>query len=81
VSFASRSIEIAGACEAAERSAGKNEIALQLSDGSSVPPGRRVEAIVEKFSDMQEDLDRERKIMMRLWAKREEQIHANRSPS
>lgn len=34
----------------------------------------RVEAIVEKFSDMQADLDRERKSMTRLWAKREAQI-------
>jgi hypothetical protein len=33
-----------------------------------------VEAIVEKFSDMQADLDRERKTMTRLWAKREAQI-------
>ncbi len=35
---------------------------------------RRIEAVVERFSDMQADLDRERKTMMRLWAKREEQI-------
>src|SRR4051812_29371821 len=34
----------------------------------------RVEAIVEKFSDMRDDLDRERKTMTRLWAKREAQI-------
>jgi hypothetical protein len=34
----------------------------------------RVEAIVEKFTDMQADLDRERKSMTRLWAKREAQI-------
>lgn len=34
----------------------------------------RVEAIVEKFSDMQADLDREKKAMTRLWAKRESQI-------
>lgn len=34
----------------------------------------RVEAIVEKFADMQGDLDKERKTMMKLWAKREEQI-------
>ena len=34
----------------------------------------RVEAIVEKFSDMHADLDRERKTMTRLWAKREAQI-------
>ena len=35
----------------------------------------RIEAIVEKFTDMQEDLDKERKTLTRLWAKREEQIH------
>jgi hypothetical protein len=34
----------------------------------------RVEAMVEKFSDMREDLDRERRTMTRLWAKRESQI-------
>ncbi len=34
----------------------------------------RVEAIVEKFSDMQDDLARERKATIRLWAKREAQI-------
>jgi len=35
---------------------------------------QRVEAIVEAFSSMQEDLDKERKAIMRQWAKREEQI-------
>ena len=34
----------------------------------------RIEAVVERFSDMQADLDRERRATMRLWAKREEQI-------
>jgi hypothetical protein len=34
----------------------------------------RIEAIVERFSEMQADLDRERKATIRLWAKREEQI-------
>jgi hypothetical protein len=34
----------------------------------------RIEAIVEKFSDMQLDLDKERKATTRLWAKREAQI-------
>jgi hypothetical protein len=31
--------------------------------------------VVERFAEMQADLDRERKAMTRLWAKREEQIH------
>lgn len=35
---------------------------------------QRVEAIVEAFSSMKEDLDKERKAIMKQWAKREEQI-------
>ena len=35
---------------------------------------QRVEAIVEAFTTMQDDLDRERRVMMKQWAKREEQI-------
>jgi hypothetical protein len=31
--------------------------------------------LVERFTETQADLDRERKAMTRLWAKREEQIH------
>jgi hypothetical protein len=34
----------------------------------------RVEAIVEKFQDMQADLEKERKAMQKSWAKREQQI-------
>jgi hypothetical protein len=34
----------------------------------------RVEAIVEKFQDMQAGLERERKAMQKSWAKREQQI-------
>ncbi len=34
----------------------------------------RVEAIVEKFTDMQQDLDKEKKMMQRQWAKRQMQI-------
>lgn len=34
----------------------------------------RVEAIVEAFSTMQDDLDKERKAIMKQWAKRQEQI-------
>jgi hypothetical protein len=37
---------------------------------------QRVEAVVEKFNDMREDLDKERKFMVRQWAKRETQIVA-----
>lgn len=34
----------------------------------------RIEAIVEAFSSMQEDLDKEKKAIIKQWAKREEQI-------
>jgi hypothetical protein len=37
---------------------------------------QRVEAIVEKFSDMKDDLDKEKKFMTKQWAKRETQIGA-----
>jgi len=37
---------------------------------------QRVEAVVEKFNDMSDDLDKERKFMSRQWAKRETQIVA-----
>ncbi|MCS3695326.1 hypothetical protein ABIF07_000206 [Bradyrhizobium elkanii] len=37
---------------------------------------QRVEAVVEKFNDMRDDLDKERKFMGRQWAKRETQILA-----
>ena len=36
----------------------------------------RIDAIVEKFTDMRADLDRERKVMTKLWAMREEQLGA-----
>ena len=36
----------------------------------------RIEAIVERFTEMNEDLDRERKTMTKMWAKREQQIQA-----
>ncbi len=35
----------------------------------------RVEAVLEKFHDLQDDLDRERKFMQKQWSKREAQIH------
>jgi hypothetical protein len=34
----------------------------------------RIDAIVEKFTNMREDLDRERKMLTKLWARREEQL-------
>lgn len=35
---------------------------------------QRVETIVEKFADMQDDLNRERRVLTKQWSKREEQI-------
>ena len=65
-------IDVANTRKAQEGQETKMEMVYQYLTG----PGfkHRVEAIVEKFSDMQEDLDRERKTMTRLWAKREAQI-------
>ena len=37
---------------------------------------QRVEAVIEKFEDMREDLDRERRLMGKQWSKREAQILA-----
>jgi hypothetical protein len=65
-------IEIAGARQAQEGQATKMELVYQYLTGPKFR--HRVEAIVEKFTDMQADLDRERKTMTRLWAKREAQI-------
>lgn len=50
----------------------KTEMVYQYLTGPRFK--HRVEAIVEAFSTMQEDLDKERKAIMRQWAKREEQI-------
>lgn len=35
---------------------------------------QRIEAIVERFKDMREDIDKERKFMAKAWAKREAQV-------
>lgn len=66
-------IELATARQAGEGRQTKMEMVYQYLTGPRFR--QRVQAIVEKFSDMQEDLDKERKTMTRLWAKREEQIH------
>lgn len=50
----------------------KTEMVYQYLTGSRFR--HRVEAIVEAFSSMQSDLDKERKAIMKQWAKREEQI-------
>jgi hypothetical protein len=65
-------IEIAATRTAGEGQQTKMEMVYQYLTGPRFR--HRVQAIVEKFSDMQDDLDKERKTMTRLWAKREEQI-------
>ena len=65
-------IELSTARQASEGQQTKMELVYQYLTGPRFR--HRIEAIVEKFSDMQDDLDKERKNTMRLWAKREEQI-------
>ena len=65
-------IEIASTRQIQEGQETKMEQVYQYLTGPRFK--HRIEAIVEKFSDMQADLDRERKAMTRLWAKREMQI-------
>lgn len=65
-------VELAGARQAQEGQQTKTELVYQYLTGPRFR--HRIEAIVERFSDMQSDLDKERKTTMRLWAKREEQI-------
>lgn len=65
-------IELAATRTAGEGQQTKMEMVYQYLTGPRFR--HRVQAIVEKFTDMQEDLERERKTMTRLWAKREEQI-------
>lgn len=65
-------IELTMARQAGEGQQTKMELVYQYLTGPRFK--HRVEAIVEKFSDMHDDLEKERKQMTRLWAKREEQI-------
>jgi hypothetical protein len=65
-------VELATARQAGDGQKTKMELVYQYLTGPRFR--HRVEAIVEKFEDMQSDLDKERKTMTRLWAKREEQI-------
>ena len=65
-------LELALARQASEGQQTKTEMVYQYLTGPRFR--QRVEAIVEAFSTMQEDLDKERKAIMKQWAKREEQI-------
>lgn len=65
-------LALASARQATEGQQTKMELVYQYLTGPRFR--HRIEAIVEKFSDMHADLDKERKTMTKLWAKREEQI-------
>jgi len=65
-------IEIAKVRQAGNGQQTKMELVYEYLTGPRFR--HRIEAIVEKFSDMQSDLDKERKATTRLWAKREAQI-------
>jgi hypothetical protein len=65
-------IEVAASRQAQEGQQTKMEMVYAYLTGPRFR--HRIDAIVEKFTEMQADLDRERKTMTRLWAKREEQL-------
>ncbi len=65
-------IEVAAARKSGEGQQSKMEAMYQYLTGPRFR--HRVEAIVEKFSEMQADLEKERKAMQKSWAKREAQI-------
>jgi hypothetical protein len=65
-------IEVACARQASEGQQTKMDMVYQYLTGPRFR--QRIQAIVEAFSSMREDLDRERKAITRQWAKREEQI-------
>jgi hypothetical protein len=65
-------IEICNNRQVANGQQTKMEMVYQYLTGPQFR--NRIDVIVEKFTDMQGDLDRERKAMIRMWAKREEQL-------
>ncbi|WNV04031.1 DUF2130 domain-containing protein [Candidatus Methylospira mobilis] len=65
-------LQICVARQVSEGQQTKTEMVYQYLTGPRFR--QRVEAIVEAFSTMQEDLDKERKVIMKQWAKRQEQI-------
>jgi len=65
-------LDVAGSRLAQECQQSKMELVYGYLTGPRFR--HRIDAIVERFTEMQTDLDRERKTMMRLWAKRDEQL-------
>lgn len=65
-------IEVAASRQATEGQQTKTELVYHYLTGPRFR--QRVEGIVEAFSSMKEDLDKEKKAITKQWAKREEQI-------
>lgn len=65
-------VELATARQASEGQQTKMEMLYSYLTGPRFR--QRVQAIVEAFSNMKEDLDKERKVITKQWAKRDEQI-------
>jgi hypothetical protein len=66
-------IDLAGSRQTQEGQQTKMEMVYAYLTGPRFR--HRIDAIVEKFTEMRTDLDRERKVTMRMWAKREEQLN------
>ncbi len=67
-------IEMAGLVAVREGQASKAELVYDYLTGTKFR--HRIEAIVEKFDDMRTDLEREKKVTLKNWAKRDSQIDA-----
>jgi len=65
-------IEIANARQASEGQQSKMELIYRYLTGPNFR--QRVEAVVERLADMKDDLDKERKTLTKMWAKREQQL-------
>jgi hypothetical protein len=65
-------VEVAGVRLAAEGRETKAAVVYQYLTGARFK--QHVQAIVEAFTTMQDDLNAEKKVMMKQWAKREMQI-------
>lgn len=65
-------LQVSTARQVSEGQQTKTEMVYQYLTGPRFR--HRVEAIVEAFSSMKDDLDKERKAILKQWAKREEQI-------
>ncbi len=65
-------VEVSAARQAVEGMQTKTELVYQYLTGPRFR--RRVQAIAEAFTSMQEELNKEKKVIVKQWAKRQEQI-------